>query len=58
LPLDPGVIGFVTIHPSALLRMEDETDKQHAYHAFVADLRLAAKPIDPSIMTRRRSAAE
>jgi len=45
MPLD-GATGFVTIHPSALLRMDDEADKERAYRAFVADLKLAAKPIN------------
>jgi uracil-DNA glycosylase len=31
----------VTIHPSALLRIEDEGDKRAAYREFVADLRAA-----------------
>jgi DNA polymerase len=32
----------VTIHPSALLRIQDRTEKQAAYRRFVADLRSAA----------------
>ena len=32
---------IVTIHPSALLRIEDEDDRQAAYRAFVADLKAA-----------------
>jgi DNA polymerase len=31
--------GFVTIHPSFLLRIPDATEKQRAYHAFINDLR-------------------
>ena len=42
LPLDDGAVGFVTIHPSALLRIEDAADKAQEYRAFVADLRRAA----------------
>jgi DNA polymerase len=42
LPLDNGVAGFVTIHPSALLRIQEDADKAREYGAFVADLRLAA----------------
>jgi uracil-DNA glycosylase len=43
LPLDDGVTGFVTIHPSALLRLRDDDDKAREYRAFVADLKLAAR---------------
>jgi hypothetical protein len=40
---------FVTVHPSSLLRVPDEKDKQAAYAQFVKDLRIvgelaAAKP--------------
>jgi len=34
---------LITIHPSALLRMEDEAEKHAAYLAFVKDLKAAAK---------------
>jgi len=30
---------FVTVHPSSLLRVADEADKQAAYAQFVEDLR-------------------
>jgi uracil-DNA glycosylase len=43
LQLADGTAGFVTIHPSWLLRIEDETDKEREYRNFVADLREAAK---------------
>jgi uracil-DNA glycosylase family protein len=43
LPLDDGSTGFVTIHPSALLRMDDDEEKEAAYRAFVADLRNAVR---------------
>jgi DNA polymerase len=43
LRLADGTAGFVTIHPSWLLRIEDETDKEREYRNFVADLRGAAK---------------
>ena len=33
----------MTIHPSWLLRIEDEADKEREYLSFVADLRQAAK---------------
>ena len=43
LHLDDGTTAFVTIHPSFLLRIQDEADKEREYHNFVADLRLVAK---------------
>jgi DNA polymerase len=45
LPLRDGIVGFVTVHPSLLLRIKDETDKARQYRAFVADLRRAAERI-------------
>ncbi len=39
--LDDGTPLFVTVHPSYLLRIQDEADKAQAYRDFVADLRLA-----------------
>ena len=42
LALDDGTRLFVTMHPSALLRIEDEADKRKAYRQFVADLKSAA----------------
>src|SRR5829696_2986098 len=44
-PLPDGGTGFVTIHPSWLLRMDDEKDKKREFRNFVADLKLAAKLI-------------
>jgi DNA polymerase len=43
LHLDDGTAAFVTIHPSWLLRIEDEADKEREYENFVADLRPAAR---------------
>jgi uracil-DNA glycosylase len=43
LHLADGTAVFVTIHPSWLLRMEDDADKQREYDNFVADLRPAAR---------------
>jgi len=43
LQLADGTAAFVTIHPSWLLRIEDEADKAREYRSFVKDLRLAAK---------------
>jgi uracil-DNA glycosylase len=42
LSLADGTRLFVTVHPSSLLRIEDENDKQTAYRQFVADLKKAA----------------
>jgi uracil-DNA glycosylase family protein len=41
--LADGTQLLVTIHPSALLRIQDETDKREAYTAFVKDLKAAAR---------------
>jgi uracil-DNA glycosylase len=41
LDLDAGVKALVTVHPSYLLRVEDD-DKAREYALFVADLKLAA----------------
>jgi uracil-DNA glycosylase family protein len=43
LALDDGTTAFVTVHPSALLRIKDEADKRRQYQSFVDDLRLAAR---------------
>ncbi len=50
LHLNDGTRAFITIHPSALLRIEERADKEREYHAFVADLRRAAASL------RRRAA--
>ncbi len=41
LDLPDGGKGFVTVHPSALLRMPDEASRRRAFAHFVADLREA-----------------
>jgi len=46
LPLDDGATAFVTLHPSALLRIRDGTHKRRAYRSFVGDLRLASKALE------------
>jgi uracil-DNA glycosylase len=46
LTLADGTRLFVTIHPSALLRIEDEKDKLVAYRGFVADLKKAAAEVN------------
>jgi uracil-DNA glycosylase len=45
LSLADGTRLFVTVHPSSLLRIEDENDKRTAYRQFVADLKAAAAAI-------------
>jgi len=40
--LADGTQLVVTIHPSALLRIEDDADRRAAYEGFVADLKVAA----------------
>src|SRR5580698_8392827 len=45
LDLADGTRLFITMHPSALLRMPDEGDKRAAYRQFVADLKSAAKSL-------------
>jgi len=40
--LDDGTAAFVTVHPSALLRVQEQADQEQLYRAFVADLRRAA----------------
>jgi DNA polymerase len=46
LPLDGGAIAFVTVHPSALLRIRDDADKDRQYNLFVEDLRAASNAVD------------
>jgi DNA polymerase len=41
--LPDGTPAFVTIHPSFLLRIQDDADKEREYRNFVADLRRAAR---------------
>jgi DNA polymerase len=41
--LREGVEGFITVHPSFLLRLPDEASKAREYAKFVADLKLVAK---------------
>jgi uracil-DNA glycosylase family protein len=43
LTLPDGSAGFVTVHPSYLLRLPDEAAKDREYAAFVADLRAAGR---------------
>jgi DNA polymerase len=43
--LADGTAAFVTIHPSFVLRIREEADKEREYRQFVADLKRAAKTI-------------
>ena len=43
MPTADGTQGFVTFHPSYLLRLPDEAAKASAYQTFVADLRAAGE---------------
>jgi DNA polymerase len=43
IDLHDGARLVITIHPSALLRTQDETDKRAKYREFVKDLKAAAK---------------
>ncbi len=45
LSLADGTKLFVTVHPSSLLRSEDEDEKHNAYRQFVADLKKAAAAV-------------
>jgi uracil-DNA glycosylase len=42
LELEDGTRLFVTVHPSALLRIEDDDERHAAYGQFVADLKTAS----------------
>jgi DNA polymerase len=44
--LSDGALAFVTIHPSYLLRIQDEADKAREFRMFVGDLRKVAKWIE------------
>ena len=41
--LRDGIEGFITVHPSFLLRLPDAASKKREYRNFVADLKLVAK---------------
>ena len=43
IDLQDGSRLVVTIHPSALLRIDDEADKREKYEEFVRDLKVAAR---------------
>jgi uracil-DNA glycosylase family protein len=45
VPLEDGGEGWVTIHPSYLLRIDDKADAEREYRRFVEDLRRAAERV-------------
>jgi DNA polymerase len=47
----------VTVHPSALLRIEDEDDRHAAYQDFVADLKAAAQAAKTAAKPEAKAAA-
>jgi uracil-DNA glycosylase len=47
LDVDNGLRVFMTIHPSALLRLQDEEEKLSGYASFVNDLRAIESFIEP-----------
>jgi uracil-DNA glycosylase len=60
IPLADGIVAFVTIHPSYLLRIQDRADKEREYRGFVADLQRARKMLAdrPADRRTRRAAKE
>ena len=55
-PMDmaDGTLLIITVHPSALLRIQDKAERHAAYQSFVADLKKAAAAV--SCRTARRQA--
>ena len=49
LQLADGTAALVTVHPSFLLRIEDDADKQREYDKLVADLRPAARVLAKTV---------
>jgi uracil-DNA glycosylase len=50
-----GSLVFVTIHPSALLRLQDEEEKRSGYASFVHDLRSMERIVESSTDEERHS---
>ena len=48
LTVDKGLRIFMTIHPSALLRLQDEEERRSGYQSFVNDLRSIERLLDDS----------
>ena len=53
LTLADGTTLFVTVHPSSLLRIDDDDQRHAAYKSFVADLKAAAERVSTSSIKRR-----
>jgi DNA polymerase len=47
--LDDGTRALVTIHPSWLLRMDDDERKDAEYRHFVSDLKIAARSLKQAV---------
>ena len=45
LPFQDGIAGFVTVHPSSILRQRDGASREREYQGLVRDLRLIAERI-------------
>ena len=43
IELRGGIKGLITVHPSYLLRLQEERDKRREFDLLVKDLRLAAE---------------
>ena len=43
MQLRDGVEGFITVHPSFLLRLPDAASREREFERFVADLKLVAE---------------
>jgi len=55
LDMEDGTRLVVTVHPSALLRIEDEEERHAAYRSFVADLKAAASANPRALGARARA---
>ncbi|HEY4274542.1 MAG TPA: UdgX family uracil-DNA binding protein [Rhizomicrobium sp.] len=51
-----GQCGFITVHPSSLLRMQDERDRRDGFRRFVSDLRSASELGKDTCAARENSA--
>ncbi len=57
LAMEDGTRLIVTVHPSALLRIDDEAERHTAYRSFVADLKVAAAANSHGAINRPRQNA-
>ncbi len=55
MKLRDRVEGFVTVHPSSLLRAPDEVARAREYEKFVHDMRLIARPGHQGLVSSRFS---